>query len=390
MYRLFKDNILKIALDQPPLLVQFLRGYGHAIFKGITEEDISDLDERLDILGLQWDADTVKKIKAIYEGKLYSIYVDIEFMSTVGFRMPFRDVGYKFLMLGEHESMLKAERRACKKAAEAAAKKAAKAKAELQKAYVALLAAQKVAAEQSPADPDAAAALASKVDSHKVAELEAIVATEDAAQKAADLEAAIHPDLKDFKYPLVLSYVYYDGRDQWNADLNLASRTELSDVAEFSAQVLNSSYTLINLNDYTKEELLDKKDVISYIFFLDKLDVKFVDDAIVEDALQRFHKDLDPELFKMVVDFTKYFLHNLGISKEKILKMVDSIPDRGFKDLFAELSMEFDRMRQNEENARLAEEKAKKAEEEATKVAEEAKKAEEEAKKAEEEATKVA
>ena len=79
---------------------------------------------------------------------------------------------------------------------------------------------------------------------------------------------------KDFLYPPILPIVYYEGKRRWTAPMSLGKRIFMSDV--FSAYVPDFTYKLINLHEYTNDELLSHEDEMSFLMMLNK--IQSVDD----------------------------------------------------------------------------------------------------------------
>ena len=65
---------------------------------------------------------------------------------------------------------------------------------------------------------------------------------------------------KGFKYPPILPIVYYEDSGRWTADMNFADRIMLNDV--FEPFIPQFTYKLIQLNSYTKSELIEKQDEV--------------------------------------------------------------------------------------------------------------------------------
>lgn len=74
---------------------------------------------------------------------------------------------------------------------------------------------------------------------------------------------------KDFKYPPVLPIVYYEGQQKWTVPRNLKWR--ITEYEEMKDYIPDFNYELVQLNDYTTQELIDKKDEISLIMMFNSL-----------------------------------------------------------------------------------------------------------------------
>lgn len=69
-----------------------------------------------------------------------------------------------------------------------------------------------------------------------------------------------------YKLPLVIPIVLYTGKQKWNAKKYLEENQENLDGVEVKV----GNYNLLDINDYTKEELFNSKTIISKIMLLEK------------------------------------------------------------------------------------------------------------------------
>ena len=74
-------------------------------------------------------------------------------------------------------------------------------------------------------------------------------------------------DGKQKKLPQIIPIVLYTGNDKWDAPKKLE---EIQESVINLRNILNFEYILINNNDYTEEELLKQKGIISYMLILEK------------------------------------------------------------------------------------------------------------------------
>ncbi|MBE5853277.1 MAG: hypothetical protein E7299_10085 [Lachnospiraceae bacterium] len=73
---------------------------------------------------------------------------------------------------------------------------------------------------------------------------------------------------KGFRYPPILPIVYYEGKDEWKELLEVKDRIYMSDM--FEKYIPNFSYELVNLTQYTFDQILEHKNVFSIIAALNK------------------------------------------------------------------------------------------------------------------------
>lgn len=74
---------------------------------------------------------------------------------------------------------------------------------------------------------------------------------------------------KNFRYPPILPIVYYEGSSKWTADLQLKNRILMSEV--LGNYIPNFAYQVVRIHDYTNEELLMRKNEMSLIMMINKI-----------------------------------------------------------------------------------------------------------------------
>jgi hypothetical protein len=63
--------------------------------------------------------------------------------------------------------------------------------------------------------------------------------------------------------------IFYDGAQPWTAERNFLERTHLKEV--FEKYIPKFEYELINLNDYTTEQIMKFGDALSFLLLIDKI-----------------------------------------------------------------------------------------------------------------------
>ena len=74
---------------------------------------------------------------------------------------------------------------------------------------------------------------------------------------------------KNFRYPLIIPIVYYEGKRKWTADLNLKDRIEFSE--EMEKYIPDFTYQVVSVRQYTNEELSEKHDEMSLVMLINKI-----------------------------------------------------------------------------------------------------------------------
>ena len=74
---------------------------------------------------------------------------------------------------------------------------------------------------------------------------------------------------KNFRYPLIIPIVYYEGTRKWTADFHFKDRIEYSE--EMEKYIPDFTYEVVSLNKYTNEELSKKHDEMSLVMLINKI-----------------------------------------------------------------------------------------------------------------------
>lgn len=72
---------------------------------------------------------------------------------------------------------------------------------------------------------------------------------------------------KDYDYPLIIPIVLYTGKSKWNVKRNFSAKIKNSNNEE---KYIEMKYELVDINNYTEEELLEKNTAISYAMLIEK------------------------------------------------------------------------------------------------------------------------
>ena len=70
---------------------------------------------------------------------------------------------------------------------------------------------------------------------------------------------------KNYKYPLIIPIIIYTGESTWDAKLSMKELIEKVDWYEEKDEI-----SLVDINEYAKEELLEEKNILSKVMLLEK------------------------------------------------------------------------------------------------------------------------
>ena len=77
---------------------------------------------------------------------------------------------------------------------------------------------------------------------------------------------------KEFRYPPILPVVYHEGSDTWTAPMHLKDRIFMHEL--FEDYIPDFTYCLVDNHKYSNKELLERKDEMSLIMLLNKIQTK--------------------------------------------------------------------------------------------------------------------
>ena len=142
---------------------------------------------------------------------------------------------------------------------------------------------------------------------------------------------------KAFRYPPILPIVFYDGSKNWTAAAHLHERVMLSDI--LGEYIPEYRYMLVQLKDYSNARLMEKRDELSLVMMIDKL----------QDAadLREMGQDIDAEYLKdamngtpeylsdIIVKVTEILLAKINVPLEEVERFTEQIKERRMGELLA-------------------------------------------------------
>jgi hypothetical protein len=160
----------------------------------------------------------------------------------------------------------------------------------------------------------------------------------DDCEKEADREAPGSTLRKDFKYPPVLPIIFYDGRDTWTAEMNFFDRTNMNGI--FEKYIPKFEYELVNLNDYSEEEVKGFGDVLSFILLIDKLRGSGGESLLRHlppDYVEKLNLQIPEDMVKLLSDVVRVLLDKSGVDRriaEKLTEYIEKGDGREYKGMF--------------------------------------------------------
>lgn len=140
---------------------------------------------------------------------------------------------------------------------------------------------------------------------------------------------------KDFKYPPILPIVYYEGTGEWTAVRNFADRVYYNDI--LGKYIPSFEYIMVPLSDYSEQELIAKRDELSLVMLINKLQdssdfkhLKHIPKGYFEDLRQ----NTPQYLLKIIGKIIAVFLYRLNVPRKEVEKFIDLIERREFDMMF--------------------------------------------------------
>lgn len=173
---------------------------------------------------------------------------------------------------------------------------------------------------------------------------------------------------KDFRYPLIIPIVYYEGKRKWTAGLNLRDRIEFAD--EMEKYIPDFTYQVVSVNQYTNEELSRKHDEMSLVMLINK--IQSAEDLaefrkISEEIVDNIYGNAPEEIKEIYKKILWSLLIKLQVPGDEAQEIMGGIGGQGMGYLFENMDkMDIQAERRNtkreKERADIAELRAEEAE----------------------------
>ena len=143
---------------------------------------------------------------------------------------------------------------------------------------------------------------------------------------------------KAFRYPPILPVVYHEGSDTWTAPMRLKERIFMHEI--FEEYIPDFTYCLVDNHKFSNEELLERKDEMSLIMLLNKIQ----DEADLSEFLRLSSEDINrivresPEaVIDIIVMVMQALCTKLNLSKQDTEECVKKVRTRDMGYLWANM-----------------------------------------------------
>lgn len=176
---------------------------------------------------------------------------------------------------------------------------------------------------------------------------------------------------ENFKYPPVLPIVYYEGKEEWTVPQNFVDR--ITNGQDFLEYLPNFKYYLVPLKNYSNKELMAKKDEISLVLMINKMQTKEDIEAfrmLPAKDIEAIVKDSPEHLIAIIADILLAFLLKVNVPVSEAENLTNKVRKKKVAELFENMEkLDIQAERRNTEKQRqraeIAEEKVRIAEQKA-------------------------
>ena len=166
---------------------------------------------------------------------------------------------------------------------------------------------------------------------------------------------------KNFRYPLIIPIVYYEGKRKWTAALNLKDRIEFSE--EMEKYIPDFTYQVVSVGQYTNEELSKKHDEMSLVMLINK--IQSAEDLsefrkVSEEMVESIYGNAPDEIKEIYKKILWSLLMKLKVPNEEASNIIGEIGGHGMGYLFEnmdEMDIQAERRNTARERKRAEEEK---------------------------------
>ena len=140
---------------------------------------------------------------------------------------------------------------------------------------------------------------------------------------------------KEFRYPPVIPIIFYDGPGAWTSETNFFDKTEMNGI--FEKYIPKFEYELVNLNDYSQDDLVVFDNALSLLLIIDK--VRKAEDIeklkkLPEQFIEGMAKKVPEHFLKIFRDCVELLLMRINVPEKEIGQIADKIYERRFNAMF--------------------------------------------------------
>ena len=140
---------------------------------------------------------------------------------------------------------------------------------------------------------------------------------------------------KAFRYPLIIPFVYYEGKEKWTAGLHLKDRIEFAE--EMSEYIPDFQYHVVSVQQYTNEELSKKGDEMALVMLINKIQnpedwKRFTEEA--REFVDTAYAQASDEIKEVIIKVLWALLKKMNVPNEEARELMGEIGGQGMGILF--------------------------------------------------------
>ena len=159
---------------------------------------------------------------------------------------------------------------------------------------------------------------------------------------------------RSFRYPLIVPLVYYEGTRKWTADLHLKDRIEFAEQME--KYIPDFYYEVISVSQYTNEELSMKRDEMSLVMLINKIQTPEDCEAfrkVSEELVNSIYSNAPEAIKEIYKKILWTLLIKMNVPVDEAREMMGEIGGRGMGYLFENMEkMDIQAERRNTQRER--------------------------------------
>ncbi len=130
--------------------------------------------------------------------------------------------------------------------------------------------------------------------------------------------------IKNKSYPNIIPIVINTSSSKWNVSQKYSSNIEK--IQGINKSYIEAEYIVIDINNYTQDELYEKNTMIAYLMMLEKSKTKEEYEEIIERMINKLKKENINEMAR----FVRYILSYV-LEEEKVEKIIEELSKKGGK-----------------------------------------------------------
>ena len=140
---------------------------------------------------------------------------------------------------------------------------------------------------------------------------------------------------KGFRYPPILPIVYYEGAQNWTADLHLRDRILMKEI--FQEYLPDFTYQVIRIHDYSNEELLSRADEMSLLMLINKIQSaedfsQFI--GLPQEQVRKIVEKAPEHVLDIIVSTIWSLCRKMNVPEKDAKQYVEKVRDRQMGYLF--------------------------------------------------------